>query len=274
MREIIAIVNGVEQDPAAPAVGPLDPGLLGHGVYESIRTYGGVPFAVADHLDRLRDGATALAIACPYAELARDVARAAALREGDGETRIRANLTAGGVRIVVADALPDRRRDRDEGLAVSILPWARDPAAPTAGVKASSTAASRVAQRHCADHGTATGVWVTPAGHVSEAIAANVFVVVDGELVTPPLSDGALAGVPRGKLLALARDAGIATAERSFTVAQLAAADEAILSATSEPVVPLVQVDGVVIADGRRGPVTRRLQSLFDERARALTRPA
>jgi branched-subunit amino acid aminotransferase/4-amino-4-deoxychorismate lyase len=104
---------------------------------------------------------------------------------------------------------------------------------------------------------------------VSEALAANVFCVLRDAVVTPPLSDGALAGVTRSKILRYAADDGIRCEERSFGAAQLAAAAEAFVSATSEPVVPLVRLDGSPIGDAAPGPMTRRLQALFDRRARS-----
>jgi branched-chain amino acid aminotransferase len=263
------LVDGERRDPSAPAVPPLDPGLLGHGVYESIRTYAGVPFALDRHLDRLAEGAAALGIPCPRDELALEVPDAVATRAADGETRIRLHLTAGGVRIVVADALPDRRRDRAEGLRALCLPWRRDPGGPTMGVKASSTAAVRVAQRWLAERDAEVGIWLTSAEHVVEALAANVFAVVGGVLVTPPLADGPLGGVTREKLLAWAAADGLAVEERSLPRVVLAGADEALVSATSEPVVPLVALDGAALGDGRPGAVTRRLQELFETRARA-----
>jgi branched-subunit amino acid aminotransferase/4-amino-4-deoxychorismate lyase len=150
-----------------------------------------------------------------------------------------------------------------------VLPWTRDPHGPTAGVKASSTAATRIGLHYATDRRAATGIWLTPAGNVSEALAANVFCVLDGVVVvTPPLDDGALAGVTRSKILRYASEDGIACAERSFHPDVLAAAPEAFLSATSEPVVPLVRLDGAPIGDGRPGSMTRRLQALFDRRAR------
>ncbi len=268
MREMVVLVDGADSEPSAPAVRPLDPGLLGHGVYESIRTYGGMPFGLDEHLERLAAGAAALVIPCPTDDLAREVPEAVRLRAAAGETRIRVFLTAGGTRIVAADDLPDRRRDRDEGLAAVVLPWARDPAGPTAGVKASSTAASRVGLRYAIERDAATGIWVTPAGNVSEALAANVFAIVGGVVVTPPLSDGALAGVTRSKILRFAREEDVECAERSLSVADLAGADEAFVSATSEPVVPLVRLDGAPIGAGTPGPLTGRLQEIFDRRAR------
>jgi len=268
MREMVVLVDGADSEPSAPAVRPLDPGLLGHGVYESIRTYDGVPFGLDEHLERLAAGAAALDIGCPTDLLAREVPEAVRLRAAGGETRIRVFLTAGGTRIVIADAIPDRRRERDEGLAAVILPWRRDPAGPTAGVKASSTAASRVGLQYARERDAATGIWVAPTGNVSEALAANVFAVVGGVVVTPPLSDGALAGVTRSKILRFAGDEGVECAERSLSVADLQDADEAFVSATSEPVVPLVLLDGEPIGDGTPGPVTARLQEIFDRRAR------
>src|SRR3954469_16133312 len=116
MRALVVLVDGADRDPSAPAVLPLDPGLLGQGVYESIRTYDGLPFGLGEHLERLADGAAALAIPCPTDDLAREVPEAVRLRAADGESRIRVFLTAGGTRIVAADAIPDRRADRDEGL--------------------------------------------------------------------------------------------------------------------------------------------------------------
>ena len=107
------LVNGRPVGADEPAVPALDPGLLGHGVYESIRTYGGVPFALDRHLERLAAGAAALDIACPVEELAAEVADAVARLGHGGETRIRIVLTAGGTRVVSADPLPDRSGDRE-----------------------------------------------------------------------------------------------------------------------------------------------------------------
>ena len=110
---------------------------------------------------------------------------------------------------------------------------------------------------------------MTPAGNVSEALAANVFAVVDGVVVTPPLSRR---GAGRRDALedpALAAEDGVECAERSLSVRRpRRRAGEAFVSATSEPVVPLVRLDGSPIGDGTPGPVTRRLQELFDRRAR------
>jgi branched-subunit amino acid aminotransferase/4-amino-4-deoxychorismate lyase len=268
MREAI-LVDGRPVDPEQGAVRPLDPGLLGQGVYESIRTYDRVPFALERHLDRLAAGARALDIDCPVAALAAEVGEAVVRLAPAGEARIRIVLTAGGTRVVSADALPDRSGEREQGISAVSLPWPRLPGGPTEGVKASSTAASRVGLAHARAQGADTGLWLTPDGRVQEALAANVFALVDGTLVTPPLADGALGGVTRAELLGWAAEDGIPVAERSLPRTALAAAPEAFVSATSEPVVPLVQLDGAPLGGGAPGPLTRRLQELFERRARA-----
>jgi branched-chain amino acid aminotransferase len=266
----VVLVDGRRSAGDAAAVPPLDPGLLGQGVYESIRTYAGVPFALDRHLERLTAGAGRLDIAV-HEDVADDVRRAVALlgEEGhDGECRVRVVLTAGGVRVVSADPLPDRTGERERGISAVVLPWPKDPAAATAGLKATSTAATRIGLRHARERGADTGLWTTPRGHLCEALTANVFVVIEEVLVTPPLSDGPLAGVTRTLLLDWARDDGVRAEERSVPVAALAGVREAFVSATSEPVVPLVTVDDAAVGGGDVGPVTRRLQVVFDRRAR------
>ncbi len=268
-RETVVLVNGEARDADAPAVPALDPGLLGQGVYESLRTYAGAPFALARHLDRLESGARVLDIPCPREAVEADV-HAAARRFGsrpERDARVRIVLTAGGTRVVVAEALRDRRADRTHGIAAVTLPWPREPRSPTAGVKATATAATRVALAYASARDAATGLWLTPGGAVSEALAANVFALVDGRLRTPPLADGALPGVTRALLLEWAGEEGVPVDEKTLPRDVLAGALEAFVSATSEPVVPLVRLDGAAIGTGEPGAATRRLQELFARRA-------
>ncbi len=143
-----------------------------------------------------------------------------------------------------------------------VLPWRRLAHGPLEGIKAASTAQVRVARRHVASRAADDGLWLTPEDRVSEALAANVFAVVGGTLVTPPLSDGALAGVTRALILEL-----FEAQERSLPLADLLAADEAFVSATSAPARSLVEVEGRPIGSGRPGPRTLEVAGSFAERA-------
>ena len=259
----VTYVDGLQVQPDQPTIRPDDPGLFGIGVYEALRTYGGEPFAVSRHLERLADGAEALGIEADVEAIARDVALAnrACLALGvTGEQTLRVLLTGGGRRIVEAGPLvikPPVAR------AVT-LPWRRAPDGPLSGVKASSTAAVRVARRYVEEAEVDDGLWLTTEGMVSEALAANVFAVLGGRLVTPPLADGALPGVTRSLLLEMGAE------ERSFPAAALIAADEAFLAATSNPAQPLVEVNGRPLGDGTPGPVAQRVAERFSAQAAAL----
>ena len=256
------LVDGRPVASGEAAIAADDPGLLGQGVYESLRTYDGEPFAVDRHLERLVRGATALGIEVDRAVLAGEVAEAARAAGGarGAELTVRVVLTGGGRRVVDAGPL---RLAASEVRAVT-LPWRRLAGGPLEGVKAASTAATLVARRHVQAAGADDGIWVTLDGAVSEALAANVFAVVEGRPVTPPLADGALPGVTRGLLLELG------AAERRLTVDELHGADEAFLASTSAPARPLLSLDGREIGGGRGGPLTREIAATFATRARAL----
>jgi D-alanine transaminase len=105
-------------------------------------------------------------------------------------------------------------------------------------------------------------------GFVTEGGSTNGWIVdADGTLVTRPLSRDILPGVTRAVVLAAAQAAGLAVAERKFTVAQAQAAREAFLTSASGAAVPVVAIDGRPVGDGRPGPLTRRLQGLYAERS-------
>jgi branched-chain amino acid aminotransferase len=260
----ILLVDGRRVAPGEPAVAGDDPGLLGQGVYESLRTYEREPFAVARHLARLAAGLERLGIEVDPALVEEDLREAAAAGAAalPGELTLRVLVTARGTRIV--EALP--LIVRSPTVRAVTLPWPRAHGGPLVGVKAASTAATLVARRHVAAQGADDGIWLTEEGNVAEALAANVFAVLGGRLVTPPLTDGALAGVTRSFHLELG------AVEHSLTREELAGATEAFLSATSLPARALVELDGRAIGGGRAGPVTGELAATFADRARAIVR--
>lgn len=100
-------------------------------------------------------------------------------------------------------------------------------------------------------------------GTVAEGASTNAWIVRDGIVVTPPLSARILPGVMRATLLRLAEEAQMRVEQRSFTLAEAQAADEAFLTSTTAPCLGIVAIDGATIGDGRPGPVTRRLGDLL-----------
>ena len=105
-------------------------------------------------------------------------------------------------------------------------------------------------------------------GEVAECTGDNIFLVRSGELYTPPLDAGILAGVTRDAVIELARDAGIAVHEIALTKHDVYVADECFLTGTAAEVVPVVKVDSRTIGTGKPGPVTRDLEKRFHELTR------
>jgi len=104
-------------------------------------------------------------------------------------------------------------------------------------------------------------------GDVAEGASANLFMVSKGALITPPLSDGILAGVTREVVLERARELGVEAREESIRVDKLLAADEAFITSTLKEVMPIASVDGTAIGNGRPGPITQRLLKAYREYA-------
>jgi len=156
--------------------------------------------------------------------------------------------------------LAHRQRD---GVRAVRLPFPRDASATWGGLKllghASAVAGRMLATSRRADE----GLYVTGAGEVTEGTTSNVFAVVRGALVTPPLDAGILAGVTRAMVLALARRAGLRVREAPLAAARLTHADEIFLTASTVEILPVVRLDGRRVGDGRPGPVTRALQARY-----------
>jgi branched-subunit amino acid aminotransferase/4-amino-4-deoxychorismate lyase len=166
--------------------------------------------------------------------------------------------------LLTARPLPrDLARRQARGIAVVLLPFARDAAGPWARFKLLGHASAVVGRRWAARRGAADGLYVTPAGEVTEATTSNLFIVERGALVTPPLDAGILPGVTRELVGRLARGAGLTVREEPLPVARLRHAAEAFLTASTTEIVPVVRLDGRRLGDGRPGPTTVGLQALY-----------
>jgi len=114
--------------------------------------------------------------------------------------------------------------------------------------------------------GAAEAIFLNHMGYVAEATADNLFVVIDGVVITPPVNDGALPGITREAVLELSAEHGIPNREDHLTLTDLFTADECFLTGTAARVVPVSIVDGRTIGTQVPGPVTSRLMELFIKR--------
>jgi branched-chain amino acid aminotransferase len=271
-------LNGELVDEADAAIAPQDRGfLLGDGVFETLRTYGGRLPSLAEHLGRLDAGARVLGIDVDCDLLAAGAGELVAAF-GPDDLRVRITVTSGpgpaglrrgggsATRLITATPLSSW----PETATAVVAPWAHDEHSPLAGVKSTSRADTVLAMVHARDRGADEALFFNQAGNLCEATTANVFAVVDGAVTTPPLSAGCLPGITREHVLRLCRELGIAAAERDLAGSEIAGVDELFLTSSTREIQPLVAVDGRAIGSGAAGPVTARLREALSERMRAL----
>jgi len=109
---------------------------------------------------------------------------------------------------------------------------------------------------------------LTRDGHVSEATSANLFIVSDGRLLSPPVTDDILVGITRDAVQELARDLGLELEFRGIDRTELFSADEVFLCGTGVQIAPVTEIDHRTIGDGDTGPVTAALQQAYFAAAR------
>ena len=197
-------------DPTGPALPVTDHGFtVGDGVFEAIKVLDGVPFALTRHLERLQFSIDGLGLpALEDAEVRKGVA---AVLEGFAAPlgRMRITYTAGHAPLGSGRGEPqptlcvvvDEMSPQAETTSVITVPWPRNERGALAGLKTTSYAENVVALAVAHDKGATEAVFANLAGHLCEGTGSNVFYVVDGELRTPSLASGCLAGVTRGLVL-------------------------------------------------------------------------
>ena len=250
----------------APALHVDDAGFLrGLAVFETIRVYGGQPFRLEAHLDRLTASAAQLGLPpVDRSGLLVAVADAlAAAAEPDAVLRLlwTPGREGGGrpTGLALVSSLPEGTAElRARGLRLAVVPWA--PGALVAGVKSTSYAANMAAQADAVRRGAGDALFVAADGAVLEATTANVWWREGARLLTPELALPILAGVTRGTLAELLPGLGYELEEGAFPLERLLRADEAFLSSSVREVMPVVAVDGTTIGGGAPGPAAQALQ--------------
>jgi branched-subunit amino acid aminotransferase/4-amino-4-deoxychorismate lyase len=271
--ELWAWVDGRLLPAGQAQVSVFDRGFRGgEGVFETMRAYGDHPFRLAAHVDRAVAGAHELGFPLDRDALGAAVATTAAanLPVVDGaDTAVRLTTSAGpidpdspfpGTPLGEPTVVVTSHRLRPPGTGGS--------SAVTVGlarelphVKAVSYLVALTARRRAREAGADEALLTTGDGRVLEGSSSNLFAFVGERLVTPPLREGLLAGVTRSVVLEVAGRLALTVEERPLTIAELAAADEAFLTATTREVVPLTTLDGAPVGSGRPGERTARIHT-------------
>ncbi|ROQ31208.1 branched-chain amino acid aminotransferase [Streptomyces sp. PanSC19] len=265
-------VNGGLHDAETARVSVLDHGLtVGDGIFETVKAERGETFALTLHLERLTRSARGLGLPDPDLDEVRR-ACAAVLEANPMELgRLRITYTGGlsplgsergdaGTSLVVALGETGRRPD---STAVITVPWTRNERGALTGLKTTSYAENVVALARAREQGASEALFANTVGRLCEGTGSNVFVVVDGRILTPPVSSGCLAGITR----ALAVE-WTGAEETDLPLEVLESADEIFLTSTLRDVQAVHRVDGRELAPAP-GPVTAKAMRIFDERAAA-----
>lgn len=249
-----ASVNGAIAPTAETTIPLKDDGLYrGDGAFEVIRLYGGRPFALTDHLDRMERSAAAVELTIDRASFEPEIG-ALLERYGPRDGLLRLIATRGGKRIAVTEPLPDHAP------AVRLATVEYSPTLILNGVKALSYAANMQATRLAKARGADEAVLITPEDIVLEAPTSTLFwVSPQGTLRTTALEAGVLDSITRRHVI----DA-VEVEEGKWPVADLRAAGEAFLASTTREVQPVSEIDGHDLGD-TPGPRTTEAQEAFQQ---------
>jgi branched-chain amino acid aminotransferase len=277
----VVSVNGLVTSIADARIPAMDHGFLfGDSIYEVIRTNGGRPVAFAQHVERLRHSAQATYLQLPWtdAEISARI-RAAVVASKFPDCYVRLVVSRG---IGPMTLLPDQcdkptmivyvmpltlqsEAEFERGMSVVVPTRLRnDRRALAPAAKTGNYLNNALALVEAKRAGGDDAVMLNSDGHVTEATTANVFWAKGGEVRTPSLECGILAGITRTLLIWTMRQEGVAVVEGRFGVDELRDCDEAMLTGTIRGVSPVVRIDGRRVGDGRPGPLTRKIAALND----------
>ncbi|MGL4513225.1 MAG: branched-chain-amino-acid transaminase [Lacipirellulaceae bacterium] len=286
MSSRLVSINGKLVPAAEATVSVFDHGLLyGDGVFEGMRVYGGKVFRLAEHVERLFESARAIALTMPIDEAAMAAATSATVAANDlAEGYVRLVVTRGAGTlgldpnrcsnpqvIIIADTITMYPAEfYENGMAIITSSVIRNhPAALSPRIKSLNYLNNILAKLEGLQAGCVEALMLNHKGEVAECTGDNIFLVKRGELLTPPLDAGILAGVTRDVVLELAVEAGIVARETPLTKHDVYIADEVFLTGSAAEVVPVVKVDSRTIGDGKPGPVTKLLKERFAKAVRA-----
>ena len=238
-------------------------------------------FRIKDHYKRMLNGCRLLKISLPYSfdELCQLTVESVERSNYHEDVYIRPmaykSSEAIGVRLhdleddflIIVTTLP-AYLDTQNGVRCGTSSWRRvdDTMIPARGKICGIYVNSALAKTEACENGYDEAILLTHDGHVAEGSGENVFLVIDGKLVTPPSSDNILLGITRDTIMKLAKnELGIDTIERPVDRSELYLAEECFFSGTAAHITPIIEIDHRTIGTGEIGKITAELQKLFSQ---------
>jgi aminodeoxychorismate lyase len=272
-------LNGQNLEPASATVAALDHGFLyGNGLFETLRAIDRRPFALSEHLDRLRRSAEVIGLPLPPSDLLASEVSQALCAAAEPDAYIRLTVTRGPgasgpdpasctepTVLVVVRALPaPPERWLTEGLRAITSDIRRNSTSPLTRVKSLNYLECILARQAAKAAGADEALFLDTEGNLAEATAWNLFFTEGGRLLTPSDAGPILPGVTRAIVLRLAKELGIECETGAYPPDRLTAATEAFLTNSLYGIMPLGSLDGRPIGSAVPGPLTSRLAEAYE----------
>ena len=281
-KELLVYIDGEYYPKSQAKVSVYDHGLLyGDGVFEGIRAYNGIVFKLKEHVARLFESAHTMLLKIPLTHEQMVQAVVETLRKN--------NMKDSYIRLVVTRGVGDlgldpRKCSKPTVIIITDTIKLHDGVAKTKGITAivswvrrnpvdgSSHEAkslnylnSIMAKIEANMSGVDEAICLSANGCIAEGVGENIFLIKEGKIFTPPTSTGALSGITAKAVIKLAETLGYTVTVANLTLFQLFNADELFFTGTAAEVVPIREVNWRQIADGRVGPITKKLATEFQK---------
>jgi branched-chain amino acid aminotransferase len=283
-------IDGKYYDERNARISVFDHGLLyGDGIFEGIRAYNGRVFKLKEHIDRLFCSAKSILLNLPMAHAdimtaivetcrrnkLRDGYIRLVVTRGPGTLGLNPNRCKNPSVIIIAGKIqlypPELYR---QGMDIVTVPTTRNlHSALNPAIKSLNYLNNIMAKIEANNAGCEEAVMLNAEGFVAECTGDNIFIVKEGQLLTPPLSAGALYGITRRVVMDLATTAGLKVSESDLTRYDLFNANECFLTGTAAELMPVMKIDGRVIGAGTPGPVTGNLMTEYHALTKASGQP-
>lgn len=284
-KPLTIYIDGEFYPESEAKVSVFDHGLLyGDGIFEGIRFYNGRVFRLEEHLDRLWDSAKSICLEIPMSVSEMTDALLETIRRNDlRDGYIRQIVTRGvgnlglnpvqckrpSVIIIAATIALYPEEVYRKGLTIVTCATRRSgPATLNPAVKSLNYLNNVMARIEANLAGADEAMMLNDAGNVAECTADNLFIIKKGQILTPPISAGALRGITRGVVFDIAGELGIRIFETDIARHDVFVADECFLTGTAAEVIPVIKVDGRSIGNGSPGPISTRMIARFREMVR------
>ncbi len=277
----IVYLNG-DFMPADEAMIPvLDRGFIfGDGVYEVIPVYSGRLFRLEHHLERLENSLAGIRLAPPRSrDEWREILESLVEKNGDGDQSVYLQVTRGVAKrdhgfppeaeptvFAMSNPMADPSATLHEGIeaiTVEDIRW------KLCHIKSIALLPNILLRQQAIDAGAGEAILLRD-GEVTEGAAANIFIVKDGVVITPPKSNLLLPGITRDLVVEICHANAIPCEERAVSEAELRDADEVWISSSTKEVVPVTKLDGKAVATGKPGPLWRQMLTLYQDYKQAV----